>query len=90
MELQVNEDARRWLAENGYDEKMGARPMARLIQDHIKKPLADELLFGDLADGGRVRVYLGEEGNEKQPLAFDITPKVPQLSKPQESTAQTE
>ncbi|MBA1332089.1 hypothetical protein QQ73_13525, partial [Candidatus Endoriftia persephone str. Guaymas] len=50
--LQVDVEARAWLAERGYDEKMGARPMARLIQDEIKKPLAEELLFGSLATGG--------------------------------------
>ena len=50
--LEVDEDAREWLAENGYDEDMGARPMARLIQEKLKKPLAEEVLFGDLASGG--------------------------------------
>ncbi len=48
--------ARQWLAENGFDQQMGARPMARVIQDKIKRPLADELLFGKLVDGGRVDV----------------------------------
>ncbi|MBL4782760.1 MAG: ATP-dependent Clp protease ATP-binding subunit ClpA [Porticoccaceae bacterium] len=50
--LEVDEDARQWLAEHGYDEDMGARPMARLIQEKLKKPLAEEVLFGDLASGG--------------------------------------
>ena len=55
--LDVDEDAREWLAVHGYDEKMGARPMARLIQDKIKKPLANEVLFGELAaSGGTVHV----------------------------------
>jgi ATP-dependent Clp protease ATP-binding subunit ClpA len=54
--LEVDTEARRWLAEKGYDPKMGARPMARTIQDHVKKPLANELLFGDLVRGGKVRV----------------------------------
>ncbi len=54
--LRVEAEARTWLAGHGYDPKMGARPMARVIQDHIKKPLANEILFGDLSDGGRVRV----------------------------------
>ncbi|HKJ83926.1 MAG TPA: ATP-dependent Clp protease ATP-binding subunit ClpA [Mariprofundaceae bacterium] len=58
VELEVNQSVRRWLAERGYDPLMGARPMARLIQEHIKKPLADELLFGRLQKGGRVRVQL--------------------------------
>ncbi len=54
--LEVDERARRWLARNGHDPAMGARPMARLIQDKIKRPLADELLFGALASGGSVSV----------------------------------
>ncbi len=57
VSLNVDADARRWLAEHGFDPQMGARPMARTIQDSVKRPLADELLFGKLADGGRV--YLG-------------------------------
>lgn len=56
VSLEMDSLARDWLAEHGYDEKMGARPMARLIQDKIKEPLAEEILFGKLADGGRVKV----------------------------------
>ncbi len=52
--LHVDADARRWLAENGFDPQMGARPMSRVIQEHVKRPLADELLFGKLAEGGKV------------------------------------
>ena len=48
--------ARRWLAEKGYDPRMGARPMARVIQEEIKQVLADELLFGALTGGGRVKI----------------------------------
>ena len=59
--LSVDESARNWLAEHGYDPKMGARPMARLIQEKIKKPLAEELLFGDLVQGGHVHITL-EDG----------------------------
>ncbi len=51
-------EAREWLAENGWDPKLGARPMARVIQEHIKKPLAEHLLFGKLSQGGSVRVYV--------------------------------
>ncbi len=54
--LTLDDAARRWVAEKGYDPKMGARPMARIIQEHIKRPLAEELLFGSLAGGGLVRV----------------------------------
>lgn len=59
--LEVDERARRWLATNGYDPAMGARPMARLIQKRIKAPLAEELLFGRLADGGRVEVGVRDD-----------------------------
>ncbi len=62
--LQVDEEARAWLAKNGYDKKMGARPMARLIQEQIKKPLAEELLFGKLSNGGTVKV-VAEKGKIK-------------------------
>ena len=55
--IEVDDSARLWLAEHGYDPKMGARPMARVIQEHIKKPLAEELLFGRLVDGGEVHVH---------------------------------
>jgi ATP-dependent Clp protease ATP-binding subunit ClpA len=54
--LVIEPDARAWLAEHGFDPKMGARPMARVIQENIKKPLAEEILFGRLAHGGTVRV----------------------------------
>jgi ATP-dependent Clp protease ATP-binding subunit ClpA len=54
--LEVEDSAREWLAEHGFDPKMGARPMARVIQEHIKKPLAEELLFGRLANGGHLLV----------------------------------
>jgi ATP-dependent Clp protease ATP-binding subunit ClpA len=67
VSLTVDEDARAWLAEHGYDPQMGARPMTRVIQNHIKKPLANELLFGSLVNGGTVRVYVDDDG-----LAFDL------------------
>jgi ATP-dependent Clp protease ATP-binding subunit ClpA len=60
--LEVDERARQWLAEHGYDPKMGARPMGRLIQEHIKRPMAEELLFGRLAAGGHVLIR--EEGGQ--------------------------
>lgn len=62
--LEVDQEARNWLATNGYDRKMGARPMARLIQEQIKKPLAEELLFGSLSQGGHVKVTI-EKGKIK-------------------------
>jgi ATP-dependent Clp protease ATP-binding subunit ClpA len=60
VNLRIDEPARAWLAERGYDPKMGARPMARIIQEHIKKPLAEDVLFGRLANGGEVRVTVRE------------------------------
>ncbi len=68
--LSLESEARLWLAEHGCDPKMGARPMARLIQDKIKKPLANDLLFGKLANGGHVRIYV-----EDKALAFSIESK---------------
>ena len=59
--LELDEAARDWIAERGYDPKMGARPMARVIQEQIKRPLAEELLFGSLADGGHVKIVLGPD-----------------------------
>jgi len=60
--LEVDDDARLWLAEKGYDRSMGARPMARIIQQHIKQPLAEDLLFGKLMKGGEVKVSVkGDE-----------------------------
>ncbi|MGL5429531.1 MAG: ATP-dependent Clp protease ATP-binding subunit ClpA [Vibrio sp.] len=61
VSLEVSEDARHWLANKGYDREMGARPMARVIQEQLKKPLANELLFGCLVDGGTAKVTLSSE-----------------------------
>ncbi|MFU0964991.1 ATP-dependent Clp protease ATP-binding subunit ClpA [Kluyvera ascorbata] len=69
VSLEVSQEARDWLAEKGYDRAMGARPMARVIQDNLKKPLANELLFGSLVDGGQVTVALDKEKNE---LTYDF------------------
>ncbi|WP_086983982.1 ATP-dependent Clp protease ATP-binding subunit ClpA [Vibrio aphrogenes] len=67
VSMEVSEEARHWLAKKGYDKTMGARPMGRVIQDKLKKPLANELLFGSLVDGGTVKVRLDESSDE---LAF--------------------
>jgi len=82
----LTSDAARWLGEKGYDDAFGARPLARVIQDNIKKPLADEILFGKLKHGGTVRILLDRE---KDALAFefltddDIRPKaLPPPKKP--------
>lgn len=61
VSLEVSEDARHWLAVKGYDREMGARPMGRVIQEQLKKPLANELLFGALVDGGTVKVALKDD-----------------------------
>jgi ATP-dependent Clp protease ATP-binding subunit ClpA len=74
--IELEPAARQWIAEKGYDKKMGARPMARVIQEHIKRPLAEELLFGKLADGGHVRVDVGTAG-----LVLICEPIVRELAK---------
>ena len=68
VSLIVSDAARKWFAKNGYDAKMGARPMSRLIEKEIRKPLADELLFGKLMSGGTVKV-----GVKKDLITLDIT-----------------
>jgi ATP-dependent Clp protease ATP-binding subunit ClpA len=65
VSMEVSEDARNWLARKGYDKAMGARPMGRVIQEKLKKPLANELLFGSLVNGGTVKIAL-----EKDELQF--------------------
>src|SRR6266513_101863 len=86
--IELSEPAKAWLIQHGYDEQMGARPMARVIQEHIKKPLADEVLFGKLKGGGHVRVVLvkDEAGAEpeKEKIGFEyvegpVTPKPEKL-----------
>jgi ATP-dependent Clp protease ATP-binding subunit ClpA len=74
--IELTEAAARWLAEKGYDEKFGARPLARVIQEYIKKPLADELLFGKLEHGGTVKVMVSGDGEDKN-LAFEYFPAEP-------------
>src|SRR6185295_4683910 len=64
--IELDPAARDWVAIRGYDKKMGARPMARIIQEHIKRPLAEELLFGKLANGGHVRVEVAPDGESLQ------------------------
>ncbi|MDP5324360.1 MAG: ATP-dependent Clp protease ATP-binding subunit ClpA [Litorivicinaceae bacterium] len=69
VSIEVSEAALQWLAKRGYDKTMGARPMARLIQDAIKRPLADAILFGELQHGGSVYVTVDDAGE----LAFEMT-----------------
>jgi ATP-dependent Clp protease ATP-binding subunit ClpA len=76
--LVVDDAARAWLGQRGYDPKLGARPMARLVQEQVKRPLAEELLFGKLADGGTVHVGVSEDGAALklrcEPLAVPALP----------------
>jgi ATP-dependent Clp protease ATP-binding subunit ClpA len=65
--ISLSDDAADWLAKNGFDELYGARPLGRVIQEHIKKPLADDILFGRLVRGGHVKVVL-----ENGKIAFEI------------------
>jgi ATP-dependent Clp protease ATP-binding subunit ClpA len=79
--ITVTKGAREWLAEQGFDPKMGARPMKRVIQEQIKRPLADDLLFGDLADGGEVRVEAPNKRSVaagEQKLRLKVTARKPQ------------
>ena len=75
VEVQFSNELKAWLASEGFDPLMGARPMARLIQDTIRSALADELLFGRLANGGEVTIDLDEEGKVK--LIFDEVETAP-------------
>jgi len=77
--IELQPAARTWIAEVGYDKKMGARPMARVIQEHIKRPLAEELLFGKLRDGGHVRVDLNQDGDGLILIPESVTPELEHL-----------
>ncbi|APW73447.1 ATP-dependent Clp protease ATP-binding subunit ClpA [Sphingopyxis granuli] len=83
VHIQLDEAARKWLTDKGYDKLYGARPMGRLIQEKIKQPLAEELLFGKLVHGGEVKVRMkqGEDAKVGNPLAFEITPAPPKAGK---------
>lgn len=87
--IETSDEAADWLAKNGFDELYGARPLGRVIQEHIKKPLADEILFGKLVKGGHVRVVLKDAK-----LAFEIEgedrePGAPVIESPAEDAAET-
>ena len=72
--FELSNDATAWLAKRGYDETMGARPLARTIEENIKRPLAEEILFGDLAKGGNVRVVLEKDDEGTEKIGFKIEP----------------
>ena len=89
--FELTKDAIAWIASKGFDDKMGARPLSRVIQEHIKKPLADEVLFGKLKTGGTVKVSLKKDKEGSESLMLDvledkpIKPKKP-AAKPKSKT----
>ncbi|MBR1223239.1 ATP-dependent Clp protease ATP-binding subunit ClpA [Bradyrhizobium sp. U87765 SZCCT0131] len=81
--IELSDAAKAWLIQHGYDEQMGARPMARVIQEHIKKPLADEVLFGQLKGGGHVRVVLVKDDKGEDKIGFEFVEEGPVTPKPE-------
>jgi ATP-dependent Clp protease ATP-binding subunit ClpA len=79
VEAIFTEDLKKFLAKNGFDPQMGARPMARLIQDTIRRALADELLFGKLANGGRVTIDVDDKGQVSLDIAQSAQPAEPSV-----------
>ena len=75
VSIDVDEDAKEWMAKTGYDPKMGARPIARLVDQEIKKPLSHEILFGALEKGGHVQVVLKKEKDSESKLGFEFEVK---------------
>ena len=82
VHIALDDEARAWLTTRGYDRLYGARPMARLVQDKVKQPLAEELLFGKLVRGGEVRVHVKDDA-----LAFEIIPAAPKPRRPRKKAA---
>jgi ATP-dependent Clp protease ATP-binding subunit ClpA len=70
--IELSEPAKAWLITRGYDEQMGARPMARVIQEYVKKPLAEEVLFGKLTGGGHVRVVIVKDEHDEDKIGFEF------------------
>ncbi len=80
VHIELTPEAANWLAEKGYDDKMGARPLGRVIQEHIKKPLAEELLFGRLTKGGVVKVGVKDDA-----IVLDVEePSKPRITGPKQ------
>jgi ATP-dependent Clp protease ATP-binding subunit ClpA len=77
VHIKLDDESRAWLTTRGYDKLYGARPMGRLIQEKIKQPLAEELLFGKLVNGGEVSVRIKEDAP-----VFEISPAPPKAAKP--------
>ena len=82
VHIDLDDEARAWLTERGYDKLYGARPMSRLVQEKIKQPLAEELLFGKLVNGGEVKVRIKDNAP-----AFEITPAPPKAAKVKKPSA---
>jgi len=74
VEIELSEAARRWLAEKGYDSSFGARPMSRLIEREIRRPLVDKILFGELENGGTLRIEAPAEEGEEEHLVLVAEP----------------
>jgi ATP-dependent Clp protease ATP-binding subunit ClpA len=87
--FELTQEAIDWLAEKGYDEKMGARPLGRVIQENIKKPLAEEILFGKLKKGGVVRVSVEPKENGKTGIVLESLPDAPVKPKEEAEVAST-
>jgi ATP-dependent Clp protease ATP-binding subunit ClpA len=85
VHIDLDEEARKWLTVRGYDKLYGARPMGRLVQEKIKQPLAEELLFGKLVHGGEVKVTIRDNA-----LAFEIIAAPPKASKKKGKKAEPE
>ena len=82
----LTDEAIEWLANKGYDERMGARPLGRVIQEHIKKPLANELLFGKLTKGGTVKVKIGTDDAGKTEIELESIPATARAKPKKEAT----
>ncbi|HVI96243.1 MAG TPA: ATP-dependent Clp protease ATP-binding subunit ClpA, partial [Anaeromyxobacter sp.] len=82
VRIELTPEGRVWLAEHGFDRKMGARPMARLIQNEVKKPLAEKILFGELHEGGTVQVDVDPDG-AKLKLSVAAAAPPPRVPEPE-------
>ncbi|MEO8686522.1 MAG: ATP-dependent Clp protease ATP-binding subunit ClpA, partial [Devosia sp.] len=91
--INLTPEAADWLAEHGYDERMGTRPLGRVIQEYVKKPLAEQVLFGELVNGGSVTVAVVGEGSEAKLELVAVPPrpaKPKALPRPKKSKATAE
>ncbi len=82
VNIELTDEAADWLAREGYDQQMGARPLGRVIQEHIKKPLAEEVLFGSLVNGGTVRIGLEKLKDGGERLTFDYLSREQEKARP--------